>query len=82
MNDTWIERWNDRYSKDEYAYGEQPNNFLREELEKLKPGAILFPPRVKDVMQFLLLNWIGMFLPLTSAPKEKIKPFAWQEQIK
>ena len=43
MNDTWIERWNDRYSKDEYAYGEQPNNFLREELEKLKPGTILFP---------------------------------------
>ena len=27
----------------EYAYGEQPNNFLREELEKLKPGTILFP---------------------------------------
>ena len=24
MNDTWIERWNDRYSKNEYAYGEQP----------------------------------------------------------
>jgi ubiquinone/menaquinone biosynthesis C-methylase UbiE len=43
MNDTWTDRWNDRYSKDEYAYGEQPNNFLREELEKLKPGTILFP---------------------------------------
>ena len=43
MNDTWVERWNDRYSKDEYAYGERPNNFLREELEKLKPGTILFP---------------------------------------
>ena len=43
MNDTWTERWNDRYSKDEYAYGEQPNNFLREELVKLKPGTILFP---------------------------------------
>ena len=43
MSDTWIERWNERYSNDEYAYGEQPNNFLREQLEKLKSGAILFP---------------------------------------
>jgi SAM-dependent methyltransferase len=43
MNDTWTERWNDRYSKDEFAYGEQPNNYLKEQLEKLKTGTILFP---------------------------------------
>jgi SAM-dependent methyltransferase len=42
MNE-WIDRWNDRYSKDEFAYGEQPNEYLKEQLEKLKPGAILFP---------------------------------------
>ena len=43
MNEPWIERWNDRYSKDEFAYGEQPNNYLKEQLEKLDAGAILFP---------------------------------------
>ncbi len=43
MNDPWTERWNDRFSKDEFAYGEQPNNYLKEQLEKLDPGAILFP---------------------------------------
>ena len=43
MKDEWIERWNNRYSKSEFAYGEHPNNFLKEELEKLNPGAILFP---------------------------------------
>jgi len=43
MNDPWIERWNDRYSKDEFAYGEQPNNYLKEQLEKLDVGTILFP---------------------------------------
>ncbi|MEP6583760.1 MAG: class I SAM-dependent methyltransferase [Ginsengibacter sp.] len=43
MNDPWIERWNDRYSKDEFAYGEQPNNYLKEQLEKLDAGKILFP---------------------------------------
>lgn len=43
MNNTWQDRWNDRFSKHEYAYGEQPNNYLKEQLEKLDPGAILFP---------------------------------------
>jgi SAM-dependent methyltransferase len=43
MNDTWTERWNDRYSKEEFAYGEQPNIYLKEQLGKLKPGKILFP---------------------------------------
>ena len=43
MKESWIERWNDRYSTDEFAYGEQPNNYLKEQLEKLHVGTILFP---------------------------------------
>src|SRR6476646_424795 len=43
MNDTWTDRWNERYSKDEFAFGKQPNNYLKEQLEKLNPGTILFP---------------------------------------
>lgn len=35
--------WDDRYSKEEFAYGEQPNNYLKEQLEKLPIGTILFP---------------------------------------
>jgi 2-polyprenyl-3-methyl-5-hydroxy-6-metoxy-1,4-benzoquinol methylase len=43
MKEIWIDKWNDRYSKDEYAYGEQPNHYLKEQLEKLNIGTILFP---------------------------------------
>ena len=43
MNDQWLDRWNDRYRKEEFAYGVQPNNYLKEQLEKLKAGTILFP---------------------------------------
>jgi len=39
MNDFW----NERYSAAEYAYGEDPNEFYRKQLLKLKPGKILFP---------------------------------------
>ncbi|QGY42614.1 methyltransferase domain-containing protein [Maribellus comscasis] len=35
--------WNERYSAEEYAYGTEPNDFLKEQLEKLTPGKILFP---------------------------------------
>ncbi len=43
MNESWVNRWNDRYSIDEFAYGIQPNNYLKEQLEKLLVGTILFP---------------------------------------
>jgi len=43
MNDPWIKRWDDRYRQEEFAYGEQPNNYLKKQLEKLNAGSILFP---------------------------------------
>ncbi|MDH4091737.1 MAG: class I SAM-dependent methyltransferase [Cyclobacteriaceae bacterium] len=43
MEESWIERWNDRYSKEAFAYGVKPNAYLKEKLEKLKVGSILFP---------------------------------------
>jgi hypothetical protein len=43
MNDAWTDRWNDRYKREEFAFGEQPNNYLKEQLEKLPVGTILFP---------------------------------------
>lgn len=42
-DNTWLNRWNDRYSSEEFAYGTEPNNYLKEQLEKLEPGSILFP---------------------------------------
>lgn len=43
MTNSWTQRWNDRYSNEEFAYGTAPNNYLKEQLEKLNPGTILFP---------------------------------------
>jgi 2-polyprenyl-3-methyl-5-hydroxy-6-metoxy-1,4-benzoquinol methylase len=47
MNDNWTERWtnrwNERFGGEEFAYGEEPNNYLKEQLQKLSPGNILFP---------------------------------------
>lgn len=39
----WTQRWDDRYKSEEFAYGEEPNNYFKEQIEKLNPGTILFP---------------------------------------
>ena len=39
MNDFW----NERYATQEYAYGVEPNQYFKEQLEKLNHGKILFP---------------------------------------
>jgi SAM-dependent methyltransferase len=39
MNDFW----NERYATSHYIYGTEPNEYLKDELLRLKPGKILFP---------------------------------------
>lgn len=43
MTDAWTARWNDRYRQPDYAYGTQPNDFLKQELAKLPVGTLLLP---------------------------------------
>mgnify|MGYP006898474601 CR=1 FL=1 len=35
MPETWVDRWNKRYSEESYAFGEEPNDYLKKQLEKL-----------------------------------------------
>ncbi len=35
-------QWDERYARQEYIYGTEPNMFLKEQLARLKPGRILF----------------------------------------
>lgn len=37
------EFWDERYGKDEFAYGTAPNDFFKEWIDTQKPGTILFP---------------------------------------
>ena len=34
--------WNSRYAEQNFAYGTQPNTFLKEQLENVKSGRALF----------------------------------------
>lgn len=41
--DEYKNMWDSRYKNADYAYGTEPNDFFREQLQKLPPGAILMP---------------------------------------
>ena len=43
MQNSWVERWNERYREEAFAYGKQPNVYLKQQLEKWDPGTISFP---------------------------------------
>lgn len=43
MNTNWTNIWDTRYSIEELAYGKEPNQFFKEQIDKLSIGKILFP---------------------------------------
>lgn len=60
LNDIWTARCNERYSKEEFAYGEEPNIYLKENLNKLSVGTILFPAEgeVRNAVYAAKIGWI------------------------
>lgn len=36
-----LDKWNERFSEEGYAYGKEPNAFFKEEIDKMKPGRLL-----------------------------------------
>lgn len=73
MNDTWKERWDERYSTQEFAYGEEPNNYLKEQLEKLPVGTILFPAEGegRNAVFAARLGWTVSAFDISTEGKKK-----------
>lgn len=78
MNETWTERWNDRYSKEEFAYGEAPNNYLKEQIEKLSAVKILFPAEGegRNAVFAARLGWTVSAFDISDEGKNKAIRFA------
>ncbi|MDI7229416.1 class I SAM-dependent methyltransferase [Leptospira santarosai] len=73
MDDSWINKWNERYSKPEFAFGEQPNDYLKEQLEKLSPGSILFPAEGegRNAVFAAKLGWTASAFDISVEGKKK-----------
>ena len=84
MDEPWIKRWDDRYSADAFAYGEEPNNYLKEQLEKLAPGAILFPAEGegRNAIFAAKEGWTVAAYDISAAGKAKALKLAEMNKVK
>lgn len=84
MNDTWTERWNDRYSNEEFAYGEEPNNFFKEQIEQLNVGTILFPAEGegRNAVYAAKLGWRVAAFDISEEGKNKALKLAEANNVK
>ena len=65
--------WNERYNSEEYAYGIEPNEYLREKLEKTTNGTILFPAEGegRNAVYAAKLGWTVKAFDSSSIGQEK-----------
>jgi len=49
--------WNERYDEESYAYGNSPNVFFKQQLDKLKVGSLLLPAEGEGRNAVYALSW-------------------------
>ena len=77
------EKWNDRYSIKEYAYGEQPNSYLKEQLNNIPAATILFPAEGegRNAVYAATLGWKVFAFDLSSEGKKKAIQLAKKHNV-
>ncbi|MBD1207096.1 MAG: class I SAM-dependent methyltransferase [Ignavibacteria bacterium] len=77
------EKWDDRYSRKEFAYGEEPNAYLREQLRSIPSGTILFPAEGegRNAVYAATLGWTVFAFDLSIEGKKKALQLADKHQV-
>jgi 2-polyprenyl-3-methyl-5-hydroxy-6-metoxy-1,4-benzoquinol methylase len=83
LNDVWTARWDDRYSKEEFAYGEEPNNYLKEQLTRIPVGTILFPAEGegRNAVFAAKLGWTVSAFDISNEGKSKATRLAEKNNV-
>ncbi len=78
------DKWDDRYSIKEFAYGEQPNNYFKEQLIKIPEGIILLPAEGegRNAVYAATLGWTVFAFDLSAEGKKKAIQLADKYQVK
>jgi 2-polyprenyl-3-methyl-5-hydroxy-6-metoxy-1,4-benzoquinol methylase len=84
VNDSWTETWNERYRNAAFVYGEEPNNYLKEQLEKLPTGKILFPAEGegRNAVYAARLGWTVSAFDISDEGKKKALHLAEKNGVK
>ena len=75
--------WDERYSIKDYVYGTLPNEFFKEQIDKLKPGKILMvgEGEGRNVVYASKLGWQVDAIDSSSIAKEKAIRLAEQNHV-
>lgn len=78
-----IEFWEERYKQDEYAYGKDPNEYLKAKLSEQKPGRILFPAEGegRNAVFAAKLGWEVTAFDINTEGKKKALRLAEEEGV-
>ena len=78
------EFWNDRYGKQEFAYGEAPNVYIEEKLPLFEAGRILFPAEGegRNAVYAAQLGWDVAAFDFSAKGKEKAEKLAHSKNVK
>ncbi len=77
------EFWNDQYRSEKFVYGEQPNVFLKEQLDALPAGGILFPAEGegRNAVYAARRGWTVSAFDQSSEAKKKAGRLAAQHDV-
>ena len=84
MDNSWIERWNERYRNEKFAFGEEPNNYLKEQLQKLTPASILFAAEGegRNAVYAARMGWKVSAFDISEEGKNKAHRLAGSHNVK
>ncbi|RIV47579.1 class I SAM-dependent methyltransferase [Flagellimonas pelagia] len=83
MESDWLNKWDTRFGKEEYAYGTRPNEYLKEKLVGLTPGNILFPAEGegRNAVYAAKLGWNVSAFDISTEGRKKALKLADQNQV-
>ncbi|MEP2239452.1 MAG: class I SAM-dependent methyltransferase [Maribacter sp.] len=70
--------WNERYDEESFAYGNAPNEFFKQQLDKLKVGSILLPAEGegRNAVYALSKGWEVLAFDFSESAKTKAQQLA------
>ena len=77
------ESWNNRYSNREYVYGTHPNDYFKQEIEKLSIGKLLLPAEGegRNAVFAAKLGWDVHAIDMSERGKEKALKLAKENNL-
>lgn len=77
------EKWNNRYNSEEYFFGKEPNEFMKEEIEKLTPGKALFlgDGEGRNSVYASTLGWKVDAIDISDVGKDKANKLAQEKNV-